>query len=490
VEPRAELILANRAYLDHAVRRGSDQPSQPVQGGLLAAVGPVIAPWSGSSGTTWIGAGRGEHDREWAAPDGYEIIATPRGALRHRRLYFPPETWRAHYGSVANSFLWPLLHLVREPLPERTGYYPRPAIPSADEWGHYESVNRRFAQAALEDPFRAMSCWVHDYQLALVPRLLRDGGFRGCIGFFLHTPFPDFALARRYLDDRALGLFTEFVAGIAAADLAGFQTPSDAARFSIAARALCGGGLADDGLLFGEHRLRIAPFPVGVDVEELLAVANVAARSPRMEPAAALGVPTVVGLDRADYTKGIPERLRAVARAYRQGARFAYIGIAAPTREGVRSYDALQPAIESAAGEAAAAAGEVGLPFSQSHESVPWEEVVALQRDADVVFTSSLADGMNLVPLQAAALQCLRPPNQRCVILAGRDAGVSEVYRGYETEGLVPIDPLNAASMTSALIEALAGKPGRVSDRLVAAVREHDARNWATCYLSALAASC
>ncbi len=490
MEPRAELILANRAYLDHAVAPGHDQPSQPAQGGLLAAVRPAIAPWDGASGTTWIGAGRGEHDRAWSDPDGYELIPTPSGSLRHRRLYFSAATWRGHYGAVANGFLWPLLHLVREPLPERTGYYPRPAAPSSDEWAQYESVNQRFARAALDDRSRAESCWVHDYQLALVPHLLREGGFPGRIGFFLHTPFPDLALAARYLDDRGLGFLREVVSGIAAAGLAGFQTDSDAARFTTAAQALLGAEPAVGGLTVGGRFLRVGSYPVGIDVESLLSVARRAARSPLMEPAALAGVPTVVGLERADYTKGIPERLRAIARAYREGARFAYIGIAAPTREGVRSYQSLQPAIDAAAGEARAAARDAGLPFHQSRESAPWEEVVALQRDADVVFTSSLADGMNLVPLQAAVVQSLRPARERGLILTGRDAGVSEVYRGYETSGLVPVDPFDAAAMTAALVAALAGAPGRISDRLIAAVRAHDAQDWATRYLADLAETC
>jgi trehalose 6-phosphate synthase len=156
----------------------------------------------------------------------------------------------------------------------------------------------------------------------------------------------------------------------------------------------------------------------------------------------------------------------------------------------VGSYEALPGAIEAAAGDARAAARAAGLPFSQVREIAPWEEVVALQRDADVVFTSSLADGMNLVPLQVAAIQAGRPPGGRGVILSGRDAGVSVAYHGFEAEGLVPVNPFDVGGMAAALAEALAGRPGRISDRLVAAVRERDAKSWATRFLADLEDAC
>lgn len=490
MEPRADLILANRAYVDHMARPGLADVSRPAEGGLLAAVRPAIRAWDGTSGTTWIGASRGTHDREWADASGYELIDTPRGLLRHRRLFFAVPTWDAHYGGVANGFLWPLLHLVGEPLPERAPYYPLPATPSDEQWASYARVNRCFAEAAIEEGREQGTCWVQDYQLGLVPGMLRENASKGCIGFFLHTPFPDLEVARPYLNERGIGMFREFVRGIAGADLAGFQTAGDAGRFEQAAAALLGATASEGGIRVGERLVKTGVFPVGVDADELLAVARSAPRSPRSQAARSLGVPLVVGLERADYTKGIPERLRAVAAAYRDGARFAYAGIDAPTREGVRSYDAVEPAIRAAAAEARTAAEAAGMPFSQSREIAPWEEVVALQRDADVVFTSSLADGMNLVPLQTAVVQSLRPLGERAVILAGKSAGVAGTFAGFERDGLQIIDPFDGQAMVRALEEALRGQPGRVSDRFVAAVQAHDARSWATGFLEELNRSC
>jgi trehalose 6-phosphate synthase len=487
--PRADLILANRAFMDHEAPRWADSPTEAGNGGLLAAVRPVIQPWDGERGTTWIGAGRGRFDREWTDENGCELIETARGPLKHRRLYFSNATWQAHYGEVANSFFWPLLHLVREPLPERTGYYPAPTTPAIDDWNAYRAVNLAFAAAALDER-TAETCWVHDYQLALVPEMLRRGQFGGRIGFFLHTPFPDHRLAARYLDAAGADAFAEFVTGLLGADLVGLQTEGDCDRLRLAATAICAATVESGGVRVGSRFVRIGAYPVGIDVQAVLAVAREALTPSRVTASRAAGLPLVVGLERADFTKGIPERLAAVAEVMRTVRPFAYLGIAAPTRQGVRAYEGLDGAIERVAAQARSAALEVGGWFSQVHAVVGWRDVVALQRDADVVFTSSLADGLNLVPLQAAIAQSVRAPNERAVIITGRDAGVASAFAGVEREGLVPVDPLDPAAMRHVLVEALAGRPGQISDRLVQEVRKRDALAWATRFLTDLEAGC
>ena len=483
------LLLANRAYLDHESPRWADSPSASGKGGLLAAVRPVIEPWDGEHGTTWIGAGLGRFDREWTDPRGFELIETPRGPLRHRRLYFRLSAWQGHYAEVANSFLWPLMHLVRHDLPTETSYYPVPVPPSESDWASYVAVNTAFAEAAAEER-DAPWCWVHDYQLTLVPGILRARGFSGRLGFFLHTPFPDIAVAAPYITGTAADPFRRIIEGMLGADVIGFQTPQDVERFRDAAVTLCGAEEAEGALLFDGHPVVVAPLPVGIDVDDVLDVARRVPVALRAAPARALGIPLVVGLERADFTKGIPERLEAIAAAYRAGRRFAYVGIAAPTREGVRAYETLDSVINSAASRAREAAATVGAPFAQVRASVGWEEVVALQREADVVFTSSLADGQNLVPLQAIVAQSVKPAAERAVIITGRDAGAASTFHGFGQEGLVAVEPLDHEALTNAFCHALSGSPGRVSDHLVDAVREKDASAWATSFIGLLEAPC
>ena len=477
-----DLILANRALVDHHAPPGGAGGAAPAAGGLVEAVRPVLVPWDGARGTTWVGAGRGPHDRAWADAAGFELLETPAGPIRHQRLYFGESDWRGHYAEVANGFFWPLLHLVRVDLPAKRPYYPTPAPPSEAAWAAYERVNRAFAGAALGAGGGV--CWVHDYQLALVPAMLREGGFAGRTGFFLHTPFPSLPVAEPSLPPPARARFGEWLAGILGADLAGVQTEADADRLREAAERLCGARVEGPDLRVDGRLVRIAAFPAGIDAEALARQAP-GASLPAAVPADP-ALPLVVGLERADYTKGVPERLAAVIAALESGARFAYAGFSAPTRAGVPAYDALQGECERLAAEASRLAAERGLPFVQSREALAWSEVLALLREATVVFTASLADGMNLVPLQAAIAQASRPAAERGVVLAGRDAGVSSAYADFDGDGLVPFDPLNAGDATRALLDAIEGRPGRISDRLVAAVRERDAHAWGRTFLAAL----
>lgn len=483
--PSADLIVANRAYLDHlAPPDGGGEP--PVAaGGLIEAVRPVIDAWDGERGTTWIGAGRGPYDREWVDERGYELIDTPHGPLRHRRLFFDEATWDGHYRSAANAFLWPLLHQVRVPLPRATSYFPEPLLPSDAAWDAHRRVNLAFAEAVVQQP-GAQSVWAHDYQLGQVPAAIRERGFRGRIGFFLHTPFPDVAIARELLGERGMARLREFAQGVLGADLAGFQTDGDVARFASAAALLCGATPADGGVVVEGRSVRLGAYPVGIDTEGLVHAAHESALPPAVDAMLAAGLPLVVGLERADYTKGIPERLRAIAQALDDGARFAYAGIASPTRQGVAAYDHLAAAIAHAAAMAEAAAYRAGVPFLHREEALPWRHVVGMLCRADVVFTSSLADGMNLVPLQAAMAQSLRADGQRGVVLVGRDAGVASTFAGYERDGLVPVDPLDVQAMVGALKAAIRGEPGRISRRLIDAVRERDARHWGARFLEDL----
>ncbi|MFN0147577.1 MAG: trehalose-6-phosphate synthase [Dehalococcoidia bacterium] len=483
----ADLILANRAYLDHAHPPGSGAQQATPNGGLLAAVRSAVAPADGSRGTTWIGIGRGRHDRDYVDATGLETIATPRGPLRHRRLFFDASTWDGHYVRCANSFAWPLLHLVRVPLPDLVSYFPAPAIPSEAAWGAYEAVNRTVARAAMDEA-QARTCWVHDYQLALVPTMLRHLGFGGRVGFFLHTPFPNLALARPYLDDRGLRCFAAMLQGMLGADLIGFQTPADRDRFMDAASELCGASAHGDRLYIEGRAVSLGAYPVGVATDDIDAAVPYARLPAAVDALQQPGLPFVASLERCDFTKGIPERLDAIARARRAGVGFTYAGIAAPTRTGVPAYDAITRAVATAAAQAEEAfiAGSVPSPILQLREALPWEEVVATQREADVIFTSSLADGMNLVPLQAAVAQSSRPPGERAVLIAGRDAGVSQVYGGFAEHGLVSVDPLDPGALTSTFIRAVRGELPRISDHLISEVRRHDAAHWAESFMSDL----
>jgi trehalose 6-phosphate synthase len=347
-------------------------------------------------------------------------------------------------------------------------------------------VNGAFASAAIAAGGNGETCWVHDYQLALAPALAREGGYRGRIGFFLHTPFPDVRVASAFLDEHGRARLAEFVHGMLGADVVGLQCDRDVERFLAASSVLCGVRPAPGGVVHEGRTVEVMACPVGIDFDEVAAAAATGELPAEVAGVTAHGLPLVVGLERADFTKGIPERLNAVARAFDDGRAFAYVGVAAPTRQGIAAYDRLQDDIARAAEGAERAAARGRGQFVQLQAAIPWECVVALQREAAVVFTSSLADGMNLVPLQAVAAQSSRPALQRGVVVSGRDAGVAAVLAPFAGDGFEVVDPLDPNAMADTLARALERRCRPISDRLVAAVRENDAQAWATRFLAAL----
>lgn len=474
------VIVANRAYADHDTPGGAP-PTGTAVGGLVAVLRPAAG-----EGTAWVGAGRGRYDRERVDASGDEWIPTPHGRLRHRRVFFAEEEWRGFYELASNAFLWPLLHLVR-PFPRLTAYFPRPLTPTTESWSAYRRANEAYAESAAS--MDAEHAWVHDYQLGLVPALLREAGYRGAIGFFLHTPFPDWEIAQQFLDEQGRACFAEWLRGLLAADLVGVQSLADARRLLRAAAALAGARETEGGLRAEGRFVPVEVHPVGPDTDAVEEPARTVPDPPWLAELRAVGLPLVVGLERGDYTKGIPERLRAVAALLRGGRRFIHVAAEAPTRATVPGYDALAAAIRDASAAAARAAAEAGLPFEERREALPWEEAVALLRAADVLVAASLADGMNLVPLQTVLAQAMRPAEARAVLVVGADTGAAAAYGPeFAGDGLVVVDPLDEEALAAAIGAALEGLPGRISDAFHQAVRRRDARAWASRYLERLEA--
>ncbi|MDZ7728636.1 MAG: trehalose-phosphatase [Dehalococcoidia bacterium] len=427
----ADVIVANRAYLDHNTPPGDAGPPPTGGGGLLVAVSPTIAR---DGSTTWIGAGRGSHDREWTDAGGREELQLPGGGiLAHQRLFFDDDRWTAHYATTTpTASPWPFLHLVRLPFPELTSYFPAPETPSEGDWAHFEAANAAFADAAA-DAGRGETCWIHDYQLGLAPALVRERGYRGAIGFFLHTPCPSLAVARDFLDERGFEYIRSWVRGILGSDLAGFQTPADVERFRDLATGL---GLAEaegEALRVDGRLVRVGAFPVGIDFEDTMAIAAPGQLPALLEAQDGFARPLVIGLERADYTKGVPERLRTIAELYRQGHVFSYVGLAsadARGRTGVRSPPRRDG--RGRPGVPGSSAGSRAL-FGSTTQAVPFDEVMGLMGAADVVCTSSLSDGMNLVPLQAVAAHAGRPRDSRAVALDGHATRASpSAFAGFE----------------------------------------------------------
>jgi trehalose 6-phosphate synthase len=451
------VVVANRLPV-HAVESQSSVTWDVSPGGLVSALLPALrersGTWIGWSGST-VAAG---------VPHCYEGIE-----LREVRL--SEAEYEDFYIGFANGTLWPLYHdTIRTPTFDRSW------------WRAYEEVNLRYAQCAADAAAPGATVWVHDYQLQLVPKMLRDLRPDVRIGFFLHIPFPPQELFMQLPTRR------EILSGLLGADLVGFQVPLAASNFSRLARRLTG-AQGTDALVRHEDRLvRVASFPISVDARDLMrraADAGMQARARQIR--SELGDPEVLllGVDRLDYTKGIDRRLRAVGELFEEGVlevgRHVIVQIAVPSRELDGHYRREREHIERLVGEINGKHSEVGHPAIQYlYQNVGADELVALYLAADVMVVTPFRDGMNLVSKEYVSC---RVDASGVLILSEFTGAASEL------QGAVLVNPHDLDGLEDAITHSLDLDPDEARARMRRmrrAVRRHDVHAWAHRFLAAL----
>ena len=332
---RAIVIAANRL----PVMRTEDGWA-PSPGGLVRAVWPMLK----SSGGTWVGwTGDPDDAAEPFEVDGVDLHPVGISA----------EEVELYYEGFSNDGLWPLYH---DALREST-YDVR-------QWEAYRDVNERFAVTIANIAPPDSFVWVHDYQLQLVPAMLRRQRPDVTIGFFLHIPFPPVELFSR------LPWRDEILEGLLGADLLGFQRPMGATNLVAAAHQVLGADAKGDEVVLHEgHATRVGAFPISIDVGEVEEMAaGRASRKRTSQIRALLGDPEVIllGVDRLDYTKGIGLRLRAFGQLLEEGRldpeRHVLVQVATPTREAVEHYKDERAEIEQLVGEINGRFSRIGLP--------------------------------------------------------------------------------------------------------------------------------
>jgi trehalose 6-phosphate synthase len=378
-----------------------------------------------------------------------------------------------YYEGYANATIWPLYHdAVQTPVHHR-------------QWASANrAVNRRFAEAADRVSPRGATVWVHDYQLQLVPAMLRERRPDLRIGFFLHIPFPPVELFMQ-LPQRV-----EIMNGLLGADLVGFQTPRAAQNFLHLAHQLLGLRRRGQWIEASEGRwVRAEAFPISIDVDEMHRLAS----SPTVRARAAeirdeLGHPKVMilGVDRLDYTKGIGQRLRAYRELLIEGRLSTpdtvFVQVATPSRERVEHYGELREDVEREVGHINGEFGRVGAPaVHYLRQSYPREELVALYLAADVMAVTPLRDGMNLVAKEYVAART----DVRGALVLSEFAGAAR-----ELKSAHMCNPHDINSIKDALMRAVEGEPGSGTKRMTAMrrqLRRHDVKRWASDFLAALA---
>ncbi|PJI93976.1 bifunctional alpha,alpha-trehalose-phosphate synthase (UDP-forming)/trehalose-phosphatase [Luteimicrobium subarcticum] len=380
-EGNALVVVANRLPVDFTVDDAGEISWKRSPGGLVSALEPVMQQADGA----WVG---------WnGSPD---LYADP---FEADGMTLVPVTLNAdeieqYYEGFSNDTLWPLYHDVIAP----------PAF-HRQWWDAYRRVNRRFAEAAAVQVATGGTVWVHDYQLQLVPSMLRELRPDVRIGFFDHIPFPPYEIFAQ------LPWRRQVIEGLLGADLIGFQRNGDAANFLRTVRRLTRHSTRGQVIAFEDktgravREVRASAFPISIDSQGFDALArreDVVARAEQIREE--LGKPDIImlGVDRLDYTKGIRHRIKAYGELLHDGRlgveETTLVQVASPSRENVGAYQELRDQVETAVGRINGDYGELGhAAIHYLHHSYPPEEMAALYRASDVVLVTSLRDGMNLV---------------------------------------------------------------------------------------------
>lgn len=443
--------------------RVADLTAAHQSGGLAVAVGEALT----ESGGIWFGwSGDISPQAHTDAPSIQRV-----GDVCSVTVALTPEEHEGYYLGFANRCLWPLFHYRLDLADMKAG---------AEQ--AYLAVNERFAKevAALLEPDDTV--WVHDYQLIPLAAYLRKEGTTGPIGFFLHIPFPSPEIFAALPDHQS------FARTLFACDLVGFQTVRDRENFARYAVEQLECRRLDDGRLRGFGRLlAIEAFPIGIDAAAFAAEAEKNAGSPELESLAREDEPAlIVGVDRLDYSKGLPERVRGIEALLEDSTEFRnrirYLQIAPPTREGVEAYDTIRNELESLTGHVNGRFGDFSwTPVSYLHKPLPRPLLAGLYRRCQVGLVTPLRDGMNLVAKEFVAAQDPADPG---VLVLSQFAGAAE-----QLQDAVLVNPHDPSSIATGIRQALemplAERQARHRN-LWQSVSEQDVAWWRRTFLSAL----
>ncbi|GAB3958808.1 trehalose-6-phosphate synthase [Actinoallomurus acanthiterrae] len=452
------VVVANRLPVDRVIDEDGEAAWRRSPGGLVTAIVPVMQ----RRGGAWVGwVGAPDEELEPFTADGMDLVP----------ICLTANDVELYYEGFSNATLWPLYHdVIVPPVYKRT------------LWDAYVRVNRRFAEAAAEVAAEGAVVWVQDYQLQLVPKMLRELRPDLRIGFFLHIPFPPMELFVQ------LPWRQQILEGLLGADLVGFQSADAAANFARLCRRLCAAKTHRNQVLVDDRIVRAEAFPISVDVKELIdLIGRTEVRQRAAQIREDLGNPATIllGVDRLDYTKGISQRIEAFSELFRDGrlksGDAVFVQIATPSRERVEQYRILRDDIELQIGRANGLYSELGAPIiNYLHTSYTRDELAALFLAADVMVVTPLRDGMNLVAKEYVACRA----DLHGSLLLSEFAGAAE-----ELRRAFLVNPYDIDGMKQKMLQAMHADPAEQNRRMRALrkrVIEYDVDRWAHDFLEAL----
>ena len=427
-------------------------------GGLVSALAPILRE-TGGVWVGWNGAAGGESGR--LDVDGIDNFVVP---LDEQEI-------EDHYDGFCNGTIWPLYHDAIRP-PEFHRHW----------WRSHIAVNQRFADAVTDVASEGDIVWVHDYQLQLVPAMVRERLPEARIGFFLHIPFPPPEIFERIPWRR------QILQGLLGADYLGFQTRRAALNFAAAAREFADAQGPAGSLRYDDREIRAEPVPIAIDTAHYAgAAADPEVRRLGEELRRDLGDPPtiILGVDRLDYTKGIDLRLRALEQVLDTHPGFlgkvSFIQVAVPSREDVDEYQEIRRQVEEMVGRVNGRFSEAGwMPVHYVYRSVPFEELIGAYTTADVMLVTPLRDGMNLVAKEYVASRV----DDTGVLVLSEFAGAAE-----QLEEALIVNPYDLDALADTLARAVSMTPDEQRERMRRLRRKiirWDVHKWARHNLDAI----
>jgi trehalose 6-phosphate synthase len=461
---RQVYVVSNREPVSHVWDGRTIRVVRPASG-LVTALEPIME----ACGGVWLAHGSGDADRDVG-----ERVGLPADDPTYtlRRVWLSDAEETGYYYGFANEGLWPLCHIVHE----------RPRFRVSD-WEQYRAVNARFATTLVEEMEKADHpiVLVQDYHFALVPYFVKQARPDAHVALFWHIPWPNF---------EAFGICPwqdEILLGMLGADLVGFHTQFHCNNFLETVERSIEGRIEWDRftVVRGQHTTHVRPFPISVAPE----LSEPPPSSDRAAFLAELGISAEivgVGVDRVDYTKGLPERFRAIRRFFERWPeyrrRLVFVQIASPSRSRIPRYHALQQEVRDAVRAINDSLGERGWqPIIYRERHHDHDEVRRVYRHADFCMVTSLHDGMNLVAKEYVAA---RSDDDGALILS-RFTGASQ-----ELRDAVLVNPYDVEDTAEAIHTAVTmsaeDRRSRMA-RMRGQVREHNIYGWAGLLLSDLA---
>jgi alpha,alpha-trehalose-phosphate synthase [UDP-forming] len=473
------VVAASRLPVDRTEGPDGEPEWRASPGGLVAALEPVMR----SVGGAWVG---------WPGSPGAAPEPFDTNGMHLVSVGLSAVEVRDYYEGFCNATLWPLYHdVIAQPEFHR------------EWWDAYVRVNRRYTDAVAAQAAEGATVWVHDYQLQLVPGMLRALRSDVRIGHFTHIPFPGYEIFAQ------LPWRKQIVQGLLGADLLGFQRQADTTNFLRACRRSAGltthGSyvwvpdvpLADDASRRQRLTVRRSPvgrsvraaaFPISIDTRgfgEIAKRPEVQARAQEIRQALGKPETMLLGVDRLDYTKGILHRLKAYGEVLNEGLlgppEAVLVQVASPSRERVEHYKRLRDEVEGTVGRINGEFAEVGnTPVHYLHQSYPREEMAALYLAADVMLVTPLRDGMNLVAKEYVAC---RHDETGALVLSAFTGAADELTSAFI------VNPHDIDGLKDAIVRAATISPAEARRRMRSMRRrvlENDVAHWADTYLRAL----